>query len=103
MSTVPKRGQCSVCRYRYPLRKDGTIQGHHGFHGHDPAPECEGSRKPPRSFDPNECGECMAHRLSTPGLAEACASVGIEHGRSTDAMLWDYLALFHERGHKEAA
>jgi|ERR1035441_5360565 hypothetical protein len=98
-----KRGQCTVCRYRYPLRKDGTVQGHHGFHGHTPAPECEGSRKPPRPFDPNECGDCMKHRFSTPGLVEACFSVAIESRASGEALMWDYLVAYHENGHQEAA
>lgn len=99
----PKRGQCSVCHYRYPLRQDGTVQAHHGYHGQDPAPPCEGGGKPPRPFDPNECGDCMAHLHSTPGLYEACASVAIEHGRrSAEGLMWDYLVNYHERGHEAA-
>lgn len=98
-----RRGQCSACRYRYPLRKDGTIGGHHGFHGNTPAPECEGSRKPPVPFDPNLCGDCMEHRFSTPGLAEACFSVAIESRSSGESLMWDYLVAYHESGHQEAA
>ncbi len=101
MST--KRGQCPVCRYRWRLRRDGTLQAHHLYSGSERQPECEGSGKPPRPFDPNECGACLEYRFATPMLAEACAAVGIERGRDAGAMLRDYLAQFHERGHQEAA
>jgi hypothetical protein len=95
------RGQCDVCGYRYPLRKDGTVQVHHLYCGSERYEEpCAGSGKPPRPFDPNECGECMSHRFETPGLAEAAASVGIEYGRN---LMWDYLVAFHEAGHREVA
>lgn len=98
---APKRGQCATCRYRWRLRKDGTVQEHHLYSGHDRVAEpCAGSGKPPRPFDPDECGDCFEHRLTTPGLAEACASVGIEHGKSAGAMLRDYLVQYHERGHQ---
>jgi hypothetical protein len=45
----------------------------------------------------------MMHIGRQPFLVEACESVGIERGKSTEAMLWDYLAQFHERRHEEAA
>jgi hypothetical protein len=101
--SAPKRGQCRTCRYRWRLRKDGTLQAHHLYSGSERQPECEGSRKPPRPFDPNECPECLMHIGRQPFLAEACASVGIERGKSTEAMLRDYLVQFHERKHEEAA
>lgn len=47
------------------------------------------------------CPDCLQHYYATPLLAEACASVGIEHGKSSAEMLSQYLAAFHERGHKE--
>lgn len=47
-----RRGQCSVCRYRHGLRKDRTLQAHHGWYGHEPAPQCEGTGLPPRSDGP---------------------------------------------------
>jgi hypothetical protein len=37
----------------------------------------------------------------TPGLGEACASVGIEHGRDGAGMLFDVLAAYHGNGHEE--
>ena len=104
VSTAARRGQCSVCRYSFRLRKDGTVQAHHLYCGHDRSEEpCAGSRKPPRPFDPNECGDCLMHLQAKPFLAEACASVGIERGKDTGTMLREYLADFHERGHQEVA
>lgn len=97
------RGQCPLCRFRFRLRRDGTLQAHHLYCGSERQPECAGSGKPPRPFDPNECADCMMHIGRQPFLVEACASVGIEHGKSTEAMLWDYLVNFHERKHQEAA
>lgn len=43
----------------------------------------------------------MAHVYATRGLTEACASVGIEYGKSTGRMMFDYLAGYHDRGHRE--
>jgi hypothetical protein len=45
-----------------------------------------------------ECAPCLQESM-TPFLAEACASVGIEHGKTTEEMLVAYLAQFHENGH----
>jgi hypothetical protein len=50
---------------------------------------------------PSTCARCLDHYFDTPFLAEACASVGIEHGRTTGDMLTRYLAQYHQRGHKE--
>lgn len=49
-----------------------------------------------------DCAPCMAHYYDPVNvhLAGACASVGIEHGKSTQQMLFEYLAAFHVRGHK---
>jgi hypothetical protein len=44
-----------------------------------------------------DCPKCMAH--FDYGLVGACASVGIEHGKSTRQMLLEYLAAYHTRGH----
>ena len=49
------------------------------------------------------CGDCMAHWDANPHLTAACASVGIEHGKSTAQMLREYFAGFHQRGHQAAA
>jgi hypothetical protein len=46
-----ERGQCSVCQYHYPLRKDGTLGSHHGYYGHERAPECKGTGQPPLFAD----------------------------------------------------
>lgn len=43
------------------------------------------------------CLTCAAHWVSTPHLTGACASVGIEHGKSTMEMLDGYFAAFHQR------
>jgi hypothetical protein len=76
------------------------MQEHHLYSGHDRVEEpCAGSGRPPLPFDPNQCGDCLTHAMN-PLLAEACASVGIEHGKATEAMLWDYLVQYHERGHQ---
>ena len=102
MSTAT-RGRCPVCHHRYRLRKDGTLQAHHGYHGRDPAPECAGSGQWPAVRDVMECGGCVKYLNSQPHLAGACASVGIERGRSTGQMLREYLEAFHGRGHQEVA
>lgn len=91
-----RRGQCPACRYSIRLRKDGSLQAHRDF----TRQSCQGSGRPPRPFDPGECGGCLMHRFATPGLTEACASVGIEHGKSAGQMLRDYLTAFHENGHE---
>ena len=44
------------------------------------------------------CDQCTNYVTANwYALRGACASVGIEHGRSTDAMLVDYVARYHER------
>lgn len=50
-----------------------------------------------------DCGDCAAHWDANPYLAAACASVGIEYGKSTAQMLTEYFAGFHQRGHQRAA
>ena len=101
--TTATRGQCPVCRYSCRLRKDGTLQAHHGYHGHDPAPECAGSGQWPVTRDVMECGGCMEYLHSQPHLAGACASVGIGRGKGTGQVLREYLSAFHERGHRAVA
>lgn len=55
---------------------------------------------------PNEeipdCYLCIDY-MSTPFLWEACASVGIEHGKSGDQMLRETVEAFHDGGHKAGA
>jgi hypothetical protein len=46
------------------------------------------------------CNDCLAYW--TPELTNACASAGIEHGKSTYQMIREYLAAHHERGHRKA-
>lgn len=48
------------------------------------------------------CPECFDY-LAQPGMIEAAASVGIEHGKSTGLMLREVTDDFHARGHQEAA
>lgn len=54
-----------------------------------------------RSDNPWACDRCMDYLGSTPNLIPACATVGIEHGRSTDFMLRQHLVIFH-RAHGTA-
>lgn len=45
------------------------------------------------------CEECFDY-IHTPGLLEACASVGIEHGKSTGLMLREFIDAYHARRHQ---
>lgn len=45
-----------------------------------------------------DCMVCF-DRMNTSGLIEACASVGIEVGKSTGQLLRDYIEDFHARRH----
>jgi hypothetical protein len=94
------RGRCPVCRFRFRLRADGTMQRHRLYSGGG-VRVCEGGGRPAVPYDPDTCGECLEYRFMTPGLGEACASVGIEHGRDGAAMLFDVLAAYHGNGHEE--
>jgi hypothetical protein len=98
-----RRGQCAVCRYRFRLRKDGTVQGHGLYIGSEKQPECEGSRKHPWTPGPGGCGACEAYVAAQPHLVGAAASVGISYGKSTGQMLREHLVRLHENGHQEAA
>jgi hypothetical protein len=98
-----KRGQCATCRFRYPLRKDGTVQAHSGCIGSERQPPCEGGGKPPVPYDPNLCGACQEYYWNTPGLSEAIWSVAIESPKSGEQVAWEFLEAFHEAGHQEAA
>lgn len=51
--------------------------------------------------DPQDCPECYEHFATNPFLVEACASVGIKHGADTATMLRRYLAVYHQRGHRD--
>ena len=46
-----------------------------------------------------ECQLCLT-RMADPVTVDACASVGLEHGKSTHEMMKEYLAVFHETGHE---
>lgn len=46
------------------------------------------------------CVECFETMMS-PGLVEACASVGIENGKSTGLLMKEFLDLYHARRHKD--
>ncbi len=49
------------------------------------------------------CSECVAHVMEVDrngALRGAAASVGIEHGMSTDQMLSEFAQAYHARGHK---
>ncbi len=50
--------------------------------------------------DIRSCFECNEYAADGgPALLGACASVGIERGKSTEMMLLEYLAAYHRRGH----
>jgi hypothetical protein len=46
------------------------------------------------------CIECF-EKMREPGLVEACASVGIERGKSTGLMLKEYLDHYHAQRHED--
>jgi hypothetical protein len=50
-----------------------------------------------------DCPDCMKHYYSPECefLPMAAASVGIEHGKSTQRMLLEYLASYHRNDHSE--
>lgn len=48
-----------------------------------------------------KCGKCLQYAYSQPFLLEACASVGIEHGKSSGQMIVDYLDYYHKSRHRE--
>lgn len=51
-----------------------------------------------------DCPECEGHAVAGGwALVHACASVGIEHGRTTGEEIGLYLAAFHRNGHRAAA
>jgi hypothetical protein len=62
------------------------------------------TKKEPLEFDPETgwplCDKC-AEKIDY-GLIGAAASVGIEHGKSTSAMIHKYLSEYHVKGHKDA-
>lgn len=51
--------------------------------------------------DPQSCQACMDYYRDRPHLTGACASVGLEHGLSTEETLRRVLADYHARGHGE--
>jgi hypothetical protein len=49
-----------------------------------------------------DCPECMDHVDNHPYLVGACASVGIERGKSTAQMFREYIVNYHFGGHETA-
>lgn len=49
------------------------------------------------AVDVAECPACVDHAARSPHLVGACASVGIEHGKTTRQMLHEYLRGVHHR------
>jgi len=48
----------------------------------------------------SECGECMEYLLADYAMIrEACASVGISRGKSTNDMVIVYMSGYHNSGH----
>lgn len=47
-----------------------------------------------------DCAACTAHMFDQPMLVEACASVGIEHGKSTAETFREYIGAYHFGGHR---
>jgi hypothetical protein len=45
------------------------------------------------------CRECDERVRTDVHLRGACASVGIEHGMTTDEAMTSYVRSWHERGH----
>ena len=72
-----------------------------GAHHPGGGPDCRGTGGAPVPWHPDHCGDCLEYRYMTPGLGEACASVGIEHGRDGGVVLYNVLAAYHRNGHKE--
>lgn len=50
-----------------------------------------------------DCPQCQDLLDGQPMLTGACASIGIEHGISTAQALTEYLAAYHDRGHRMTA
>jgi hypothetical protein len=48
-----------------------------------------------------DCPDCLAYWNRQPSLTAACASVGIEHGKSTPQMIREYLGSYHQRHHHD--
>ena len=94
-----KSGQCVVCRYKRPLRRDGTVGAHWLYTGGD-RHQCDGTGKPPRPFQPSECADCLIHMYGQPNLLEACHSLSIETGRSAGDLLRLYMSDYHGGGHR---
>jgi hypothetical protein len=46
------RGACSGCGYRFPLRKDGTLQAHQLYEGWGGRRWCDGGHKKPEPEPP---------------------------------------------------
>jgi hypothetical protein len=51
------------------------------------------------SANAQDCQPCLDYYRDRPHLTGACASVGIEHGLSTEQVVASVLRDFHRRGH----
>jgi hypothetical protein len=90
-----------VCELSLRLRKDGTVQAHRAHTDGDRHPDCEGTGKQPRPYNPNECFDCMTFYYGTPGLVEAIWSTAIESPKSGEQLTREFLESYHLSGHKE--
>jgi hypothetical protein len=50
-----------------------------------------------------DCPDCLDWLGRNPHIVGACASVGIEHGKSTSRVVFEYTAAYHFRQHRDAA
>ena len=48
-----------------------------------------------------DCPECVEHAYNAPFLVEACASVGMSQGKTTNQMIGEYMSHYHFNGHPE--
>lgn len=47
------------------------------------------------------CFQCQEHFFERPEIMQACASVGIEHGKDTGELFRTYMATYHLGRHRE--
>lgn len=51
-----------------------------------------------------DCVKCMdyLHGSMSFAMMEACASVGISNGKTTEEMIIIWISAYHNKGHKES-
>lgn len=67
-----------------------------------PQEDVRGSVRSVRKVQPNlwtDCPECARYFEQHPLIVAACASVGIEHNKSTRQMMVEYFIELHARDH----